>query len=239
MAGMLAASGKTEAEPYSATRLGTNLWHYRGPGAAADKTLLVCFSTIRRRMLVPTPVFLQHLNAQAADVLLVVDSRTASFQAGVPGLGVTLEQVIADLAGRALCRKYQRLRTFGCSGGGYPAVLAGHQLGAELAISVAGRFPGRNYWSRLRWALQARGSCTVLLAYARGHARDRKFARFLRWAAAARRLPIAMPGHDGEHNIFEPMLKHGELRQFFEQVVHAELPALPAALQCRQAEPGA
>lgn len=243
--GMLAASGKTVPEPFTTARLGPNLWHYRGPGKPGEKTLLLCFSTIRRRMLIPTPVFLQHLNAQAADVLLVVDSRTASFQAGVPALGDTLEAVIATLAGLDLLKQYRRLRTFGCSGGGYPAVLAGHRLGAELAISVAGRFPGRNYWSRLRWTLQARppagahSSCTALLAYSRKHGRDRKFARFLRWGAAARRLPIAMPGHDSEHNIFEPMLSHGELRHFFAQVVHAQLDALPAALACRQAEPGA
>ena len=139
---------------------------------------------------------------------LDVADRRLRVTAIVAALGDTLEAVIATLAGLDLLKQYRRLRTYGCSGGGYPAVLAGHRLGAELAISVAGRFPGRNYWSRLRWTLQARppagahSSCTALLAYSRKHGRDRKFARFLRWGAAARRLPIAMPGHDSEHNIF-------------------------------------
>lgn len=231
---MLDRSGDTTIRHYTLSRPLPAVLFYRGPGAPDTKRLLIGFTSRGRRMLLPQSVFLQHLPADMFDVLIITDPRRSSLETGVPLLGDSVDAVIAWLAAQAWIRDYAGLRTLGCSGGGFPAVLAGHRLAAELAMSVGGRFPEGRHATRLGWTLRARhaaqpDSTRTVLAFGADKTRDRKFARALAWATGGQALPVTVPDGDVGHQVLGPLLERGELGAFLQ----ATIGALPASLPTR------
>lgn len=232
--GTMDASGKPEPEPFTFTRVVPAVVHFSAPGDRASKTLVVCFSTVGgRQMWMPNPVLLQHTDATQFDLLVISDAERTGFRRGVPGMGGSVADVVQWVAELELLREYGALRTFGCSAGAYPAMLAALRLNAELGVSVAGRFPrphlgnlgqiARTYvntWVAARHRTRAR----VLMVHGTG-LRDTRFARRLGWIAGANRLCVEMSGQPIKHNVIKPFIERGELRQFLDRTVFARVEA--------------
>lgn len=233
MQSMLAGSGKAAPEPYVAHRISPVMTHFVGPGTAADKVLIVAFATKGgRRVAIPNAALLQHLDAGRFDVLVVGDPWVTGFRTGVPLLGRTAAEVVESVAALEWLRDYARIRTLGCSAGGYPALLLGYRLQVELIVSVVGRFPAERHVRMLfRMLLDLRNAVKrgrrprVILAHGADSRRDRNFARIAARLTGGRRMEVALAGRKAAHRIFPQMLEDRTLARFLEMTVLAPVPA--------------
>lgn len=225
----LQQSGKVEPEPFVSKRLAPAAVYYRGPGERKNKTLLICFAISGGRYLfIPNCVLLQHIDASKYDILLLSDPWDTAFRGGVPLMGKNVIDVVDWVAGLELLSKYSGLRTMGCSAGGYPALLVGRRVGAELAVSIAGRIPHKRYAVQIArmvfnsWVAYRRNkSCSPLIVYCRAKRRDRAFARLIGKVSGAERLSVEMPGRELGHDLLGPLLRHGELAYFLQHTLFA------------------
>jgi acyl carrier protein len=233
MRALLASAGKAVPEAYAARRISPVMRLFTGPGAAAGKTLIVCFATIGgRRLMIPNAALLQSIDARRFDVLVVGDPWGTGFRAGVPLLGRTAVEVVESVAALEWLRDYAQVRTLGCSAGSYPALLMGYRLQAELIVSVVGRFPAERHVKTLfRMLLDMRNAVKrgrrprVILAYGADRTRDRNFARIVARLTGGARMEVAIPGREAAHRIFNDMLEDRTLGRFLEMTVLAPMQA--------------
>ena len=229
---MMSDSGKSQPEPFVAHRINFTVTHFVGPGSPADKTLLLCFSHKGGRDLaMPHAVLMQHTDSARHDLLIVSEPLSANYQNGVPGLGNNLIEVIECLARLDFIGDYSRIRTLGFSAGGYAAVIAGHLLGAELAVSVGGRFPS-NRKQPLRilgmifaiWRVMHKGHCPrVLVSYAADKSRDRKFAKIMTRLFGSNPDIVEFGNEKVGHMVLARLLERGELAPYLERTIFAEI----------------
>lgn len=221
-------SGKPAPEPYRARRILPAVTHFHGPGGRAEKTLLLCFTANGRRLMVPHAALLQHLDARHYDVLVIADPWRGSFRTGVPLLGRDVDAVVRWVADQRWLRDYPRLRSLGLSAGAYPAILAGQALGAELTLSVSGRFPAERHLltiltmlRKLRAAARQGTRAPVVLSANEDSSRDRNFARIVAWLVGGKRIGVHMAGGRIGHLMLEPLLTHGHLGPFLDRCLLA------------------
>ena len=229
---MMSGSGKSQPEPFVSHKITYTLSHFVGPGSPADKTLLVCFSNRGSRTLaMPNAVLMQHTDSARHDLLIVSEPSNANYQKGVPGLGKNLFEVIEYLARLGFIGDYSRVRTLGCSAGGYAAVIAGHLLGTELAVSVGGRFPSKRK-QPLRilsmifttWRAMHKGHCPhVLVSYAADTSRDRKFSRIMTILFGSKPDIVELGNEKVGHNVLGRMVERGELAPYLERTIFTEI----------------
>jgi len=129
-------------------------------------------------------------------------------------------------------RAYAGLRTFGFSAGGHPAVVAGHYLNAQMAVSVSGRYRKRRRLNKFaKWfsTIRAvtRGRCQqVMLCYALGNRRDGKFARSIAFLCGGTRVAIELTDSHVGHFVLRQLLERGELTCFLERSLFIQTHAL-------------
>ena len=232
MKSIMSISGKLQPEPFVARKITNAVTHFVGSGSPADKTLLLCFSSRgERRLNIPNTVLMQHTDSARHDLLIIAEPLDANYQQGVPGLGNNLIAVIESLARLELIREYHRVRTLGCSAGGYAAIIAGHLLGAEMAVSVAGRFPPKHkHPIRIlnmiitTWRVMRKKRCPrVLVSYAADMSRDRKFASVMVKLFGST-ADVVKPGNEKiGHHILERLLERGELTQYLSRTIFARI----------------
>jgi hypothetical protein len=225
-------SGKSQPEPFVSHKITYTVTHFVGPGSPADKTLLVCFSTRGgRRLMMPNAVLMQHTDSARHDLLIISEPLGANYWQGVPGLGKNLIEVIEWLARLELIGAYSRIRTLGCSAGGYAAVIAGHLLGAEMAVSVGGRFPSKHkHPIRIlgmiftTWRVMRKGHCPrVLVSYAADKSRDRKFASVMARLFGSKPEIVELRNEKVGHDVLARLLERGELAPYLERTIFSEL----------------
>lgn len=229
---MMSISGKSQPEPFVSHKITNMVTHFVGPGPPADKTLLVCFSTQGGRQLdMPNAVLMQHTDSARHDLLIIAEPLGVNYQQGVPGLGKNLIEVIESLAKLELIGDYSRIRTLGCSAGGYAAVIAGHLLGAEMAVSVAGRFPLKlKHPIRIlgmiftTWRVMRKGHCPrVLVSYAADKSRDRKFASVMVRLFGSNPDVVELANEKIGHRVLERLVELGELAPYLARTILAEI----------------
>mgnify|MGYP000270931119 FL=1 len=219
-----AQSPREAPAPFRACRVAPGIRHCVGPGERWDKSLLLCFTTRASRMMMPLPVFLQYIDPLRFDLLIIADGHRTSFEGGAPHLGTTLDEVINTVGELAVLRDYASLRTLGCSGGGYPAIVAAQQLGAELGVSVGGRFEhGQRLarWRkvrRTRTGTSGRGT-TLLLIYGAEKTRDQKFATAIARASGATRMPLQVADDELGHLVLDKLRARGELKALLDATI--------------------
>jgi hypothetical protein len=103
--------------------------------------LLICFCGRANRLMMPIPVFLQYINDEIYDVLILMDPSGLCFHSGIPELGENLKESIDELENIISISNYQNITTFGTSGGGCASLFLGVYLNAKQAISIGGRHP--------------------------------------------------------------------------------------------------
>lgn len=228
---MLLDSGKSQAEPFIGHRINATVSHFTGPGTPDKKTLLICFSEVGgRTMMMPNAVLMQHTDAALYDLLIIAEPLNEGYRLGVPQLGSTVIEVIDWIAELALIGNYRSIRTTGCSAGCYPAVIAGYRLGAELAVSIGGRFHSKRQPGKIleriytTWrGLRKRHCDRVLICYDRVIKRDRHYARVIGWLTGGSLLAIKFPHERVGHLILPQLLERSLLVPFLARTIFANM----------------
>lgn len=89
---------------------------------------------------VTNAVLLQHTDSARYDLLIIAELLNEGYRPGVPSLGKNVTEVCKWIARLDLINNYRKIRTLGCSAGGYAAVIVGYLVDAEMAACVGGRF---------------------------------------------------------------------------------------------------
>jgi hypothetical protein len=226
---MLDQGAKARPEPFVRTRLHPAIHLYSAGGDRAGKTVVLGFTGSSARLLMPTSVFLQHLDARTTDLVLIRYPAGQGFSRGIPGLaggfGASVERL------RTLIRidEYAASVTLGTSGGGLAALMTAMQLGAAAAMSVGGRGPDEPRWREAlgtsvgavlqEHARQLAGPPHVFLVFGRDHAADKAAAEAMARVVPARLVEIVDPRGKVGHNALLPPLLRGELRTLLESTV--------------------
>jgi hypothetical protein len=115
--------------------------------------------------------------------------------------------------------------------GMHAAVIAGHLLKAELAVSAGGRFPS-NRKQPLRilsmiftiWRVMHKGRCPrVLVSCAADKSRDRKFAKIMTRLFGNNPDIVTLPNEKVGHNVLGRMVERGELGPYLARTIFAEI----------------
>lgn len=231
-------SGKTQPEPFVANRITPTVSHFIGPESAASKTLLICFANKgARHLMMPNAVLMQHTDSAQYDLLVVAEPLSQSYRLGIPLLGRNINEVIEWIGNLELIKDYRAIRTMGCSAGAFMAVIAGIRLGAELAVSVAGRFHSERYPLRIldrvittwRTARRARKTecARVLMSYPadKDKSRDRIYAQIIARLTGGSLVGLEFTDGTVGHLILQRLVERGELAPYLAQTVFAEFDA--------------
>lgn len=106
-------------------------------GGASTQGLLVCFTGIARRLMMPIPIFLEYFSALRTDVLVLRCERGTSYEQGIQGIGNDFPSVVKWLHSLVERRRPIEIYTAGTSSGALPALVTGLELEAK-AVLVAG-----------------------------------------------------------------------------------------------------
>jgi len=232
--GLYRHSAKAQPEPYQRRRLSRHLRLYSAGGPRHDKNLLICFVGSSQRPFLPVPVFLQHVDAAANDVLMVGYPRGKGHRHGLPELGSTLEQTIDKLRDIADIHSYRHCAAIGTSGGGTPAILTALRLGLPVVLSAGGGSPSDPRWfaalgeeagDRARhYAQAATVQPRVVLAFGIDQPKDVAAAQAFAACIPAELWPVSDGRLQVLHNVFSPLLKRRHLRGFLEAAMNVPSP---------------
>ena len=228
---MMLGSGKKEPESFVSQRVSPNATYFVGQSSPAEKTLLVCFSVAGgRSLMMPNAVLMQHTDSVRYDLLIVSEPLKENYRLGVPHLGTSVTRVVEAIAKFEFLEKYDRIRTLGSSAGSYPAIIAGYHLGAELAVSVGGRFHKK---SRLKdslqrilttWQAVQKGNCKrVLMSYATDDSRDSRYAKIIGMLCGGSLVAVEFTNESIGHSILQRLVERGELAPYLERTIFADM----------------
>jgi hypothetical protein len=133
---------RRDLQPYTRRALGENAMLYEGIASEdASRILVVGFSGVANRMMLPVAPFLQALPAARCDVLVLRDPARTAFLRGVPGYAPDLPALAARLGADLPLSRYAERRCIGTSSGGAAALAFGTLIGASVALSLGGTHP--------------------------------------------------------------------------------------------------
>lgn len=231
----IATAGKSQDELFTRIRIRHCMQYFMGRGDPSQKTLLICFCPRgSRRMMIPQPVLLQHVDASQYDLMIVPDPWSSSYRSDMRLMGQDVLELVTNIAQLDGIYSYKNIRTFGASAGGYPAIIAGYQLRAELAVSVAGRFPGEEHVLQIsKMLLNTRQAIKegqrdhhhpqVLMSYRAEKSRDRRYARWISKLTRGNQLGIQIPNCPVDHMVLVHLMERGQLSAFLQNSLFASL----------------
>jgi len=228
---MMSHSGKTKPEQFVSRKVNPNAMHYIGPGSVKDKTLLICFAARGTRgLMIPNAVLMQHIDATRYDLLIIAEPLGESYRLGVPFLGNSVTAVAEWIARQDFVNNYRCVRTIGTSAGSYPAVICGYRLGAEMAVSVGGRFPSERYLIRIlkriftTWRAKRNGQYSrVLLSFDADKTRDRNYAKIMKKFYGCSFVAVSFTNEVVGHSIFMRLADRGELSAYLSHTLFTEI----------------
>jgi hypothetical protein len=247
LAGWAAKSGKAAPEPFVRRRVRPNVSSYSSGGPTSEKTLLVCFTGMARRLFMPIPVFLQHLDAKRFDLLVLRDPSRNGYRDGLAGVADDFEGLVAEIGGMFERSAYRSVVTYGTSGGGLPAIVTALRFGLAKGVSVAGKGPLDPRWQ----TVGAAGAAGMLRGLARASAAppnlllvhgadcepDAEAARTLSEFVPASTLVVH--GRDGRkmgHNAVFPLVLESRFGEFLETALDPRVAGFgpaPVETRCR------
>ncbi|RYE08313.1 MAG: hypothetical protein EOP22_14065 [Hyphomicrobiales bacterium] len=221
----LSLAGKCRPEPFVRRRIARSIGLYGGPGAAAEKALTIVFCASTHRPTLPVPVYLQHLEARATDVLILRDPAQRAFAAGVGGSTSSLAETIDLLRDYRRQHGYRQLYCLGTSAGGLAALATGLALGATAIMTVGAgghddsrQLPlgGVSFADVLVALRQGAGAATRLAhAYGADVAADVTNAERNRMLLGGELVPIRDGRKPVGHAALYPLAKRRRLGRFF------------------------
>ncbi len=240
--GKFAYAGKHAPEPFRRRRLRHSVWTFSSGLDRRQKILLICFSGNAQRLMMPTPVFLQHIDARGADIAYLRTESLTGYRQGIRGVADDLDASIAVLDGLLNVRDYGVVATMGTSGGALPAILAGLRLGADAVLSVAPNNPNEARWTELgnakglselwrRCAVAGTKTPEVNLVYGGKSEKDAVAASVIASCIGVREIRI-VPG--APHGALEPLVERGQFGDLLRSTV-LRWPAAPSGAASMEA----
>ena len=221
-------SGKAAPEPFIRRRLRQVALFSAGENRSG-KILAICFAGNAQRMMMPMPVFLQHLDSSRVDVAFVKDPKRKGFRKGIDGIAPNLDILIKELKSLLKTEEYLKVVTIGTSGGGLPAILTAVKLGLDAGMSVGGRGPDAPIWLTndskmagellISYAKQSSAEPRLFLVYGNDKPKDKAKAEALADVVNAQLIPVSDPSGPVGHNALYPLVNQGKLTKFLEATV--------------------
>ncbi|WP_020181406.1 alpha/beta hydrolase [Methylopila sp. M107] len=205
-------------EPFVRTELHKHVAIYRGSTKARPrKRLLIAFTGVARRLMVPTHIFLQALDARCWDVVLI--RHAGSFLDGARGLADDLDGLLAYVRRETGLWAYRSVAVFGVSSGGGPAVVAAKRLGARRGVSMCGASGERLLATSVRpgWrAALLRRKTGLCFVHGGANDPDREAAVAMAsaWGGVVRPVKGVR-----SHNVMGALMKRGRLKAFLAEVL--------------------
>jgi hypothetical protein len=220
-------------EAYRRRHLGENVMVFEGDGPPdAPRILVVAFTGIGLRMMLPVATFLQGFPAARCDVVVLRDPERVCFLRGVPGYAPDLPALAARLSAELAMRRYAGTRCIGSSSGGAAALSLGSLLGARVAMATGGAHP-RGLAERAGVALDRHAfdailsvppppGCRRISAFGDGFERDSVRARLLAMTAHAELLSVRTVT---VHGVLGGLAARRLLARFFAETLLGDGPA--------------
>jgi hypothetical protein len=216
---------KERAEVFLRIPVARDVWLFSRGGDRTSKTLVIAFTGNADRLMMPTPTFMQHLDADTVDVLLLVDRTKQGYRGGLVDTAASIADLILALPKLGQTQHYRRIVTAGTSGGGLPSVLAGLKLGADAVMAVGCRTPHAGRWQDLPGV--GLGGAELLAEWQSGttarnvsvihgaqYAQDAAAAAEIAGLITARVVPVSVEGIEVQHNALYPLVRAGRFSAF-------------------------
>lgn len=219
--------GQADPEHFRRQKLLSDVTLYSTGGNTATKTLLICVTGKEGRMMMPLPIFLQNLDANAFDVIVMKDLTRNQYRYGLSSLGSDLFSMIREFGESINLNAYRTTTLLGVSAGGLPAIAIGLSLGFDRVVSVAPRSPDDPVWVSYGdesgmpgWFKRIAGqeiATEVLLVYGADYEEDRVAAEAIQNYFGDSTL-VEITGKNASrkvsHNILYQALNQGMLHDF-------------------------
>lgn len=223
---LVAADNNDVPEPFVRKRLTQAVVIYEADGDRARKTLVVCFTGNFQRMMMPTPVFLQLIDAKKADVAFLRTEKNKGYRAGIQGLTSELKSSLTALESLLKFHEYNRVVTVGTSGGAMPALLSALYWGADACLSVSPNNPQDERWHSFTDGEVAPGLFRhfglgakpppIHILYGEKSSQDAESAKVIESSLPSARLML-VPG--AGHVALSPLLERGELGRVLQGIL--------------------
>jgi len=227
-------SGKIFPETFIRTRISKHSILFSDSSKSAkDKTLIICFVGRAQRMMMPTPVFLQHFDAKNVDIVLIRYPKRSGYKFGLEKVGKNYKETLDNLFEILPSARYKNTVAIGTSGGAAPAVLAAlyHNLSSVLAVGINSLEDSR--WNKALgmnlddYANSIMDISTkqtkVSLICGIDHPKDIRSS--LEWKQFIENINIIQISDKKEkvgHNALLPLLKKGEFSEFINSILIKE-----------------
>jgi hypothetical protein len=122
---------------YKRTEFAKNANFYSNGGQKNNKTLLVCFCGARDRIGITAPAFLQRLDADKYDVLMLIDAKVTHFRSGICGFGSNFLELVRNVEISCCVDEYDRVFALGHSMGAFVALRYSQYARCDRAIAIA------------------------------------------------------------------------------------------------------
>lgn len=213
-----------KAETYQRNLISTNVVYYCDPRfEASQKTLLIGYCGAAFRLMMPTPIILQYFPANQFDILKLTDRSKSFFLNGIPSFADNFETLIEKIKSQFDISRYKSIKVIGTSAGGAAALYTGIKLGAEVALSIAGKHPTiypmaqQSTLNPLMFdeliSLDAMSTCKVIAFYSKNSSLDEQGAYSFK-----KYLPsLEVIGVQGTktHNLLHEVFIANQLQEFF------------------------
>lgn len=221
-------AGKERAEVFLRVPVVRDVWLFSKGGERSGKTLIIAFTGNADRLMMPTPTFMQHLDADAVDVLLLVDRTKEGYRRGLAGTAESIEDLILALPKLGQTQRYRRVVTAGTSGGGLPSVLAGLKLGVDAVMAVGCRTPHAGRWQDLPgvglggaellagWQSETTAR-NVSIIHGAQYTQDAAAAVDIAKLITARVVPVSVDGIEVQHNALYPLVRARRFSAFLHE----------------------
>ncbi len=197
----------------------------------AEKRLLVCFTGVARRLMIPMPVFLQHVDARSTDVLLLRYPKPDGYRNGMPGIADSFSELFKVLPDFFPAGAYRQRAALGVSGGGIPAVVLGVLAGFDAAMAFGIGHPDDERW---REVLESSAATTLnglrsrhigtRIVLVHGKDSEPDFGAATAWAASlpARIFSVGQSDAKVGHACMHPFVTAGQLTAFLQRELWAQ-----------------
>lgn len=220
-------------QPFHRRDLAAHATYYEGPGATGARTLVVAFTGVGLRPMIPIAPFLQALPADRCDVVVLRDPDRLSFLRGVPGYALDFPALAARIAADMPRGRHAEWRILGTSSGGAPALTLGALVGTPLALSLGGGHPlgfasrlaelGLDHAALRRAVAAALPGTRLVCAHGGACAKDRVRSRLLAMAVGGAVLEVEGVA---AHAVIGALMQGGTLARFMAEILLGD--SLPA-----------
>jgi hypothetical protein len=223
----LRLSGDARPQPFVRRRLDKGLSLFECRADRSQKTLLIGFSGDAARLMMPTSMFLQHLDARTTDFVLLYTEKRLGYRNGVRGIAGDLEASAAALENLLDSRAYGRVATIGASSGALPAILVGFRMGADATLSIGPNDPNNVRWSQFT---KDRGVTDLFRHFAGANSRlpdvhlvygadEPRDAAAVQAIASRIQVRSIRSVPDAKHNVLFPLAEREQLRDLLRSTV--------------------